>query len=238
MWLPLSSSPGTMKDHYTAVVVGSGYGGGIAASRLARAGQSVCLLERGPERQPGEFPDTIAEAAANLQIDAPHGHVGSRSAQFDFRVNPDINVVVGCGLGGTSLINANVSIEPEPRVFQDPRWPAALREDAAALLADSYRHARMMLKPNPYPESWPELPKLAAHHTSATAMKQKFYRTDINVTFTDGVNHVGVEQRKCSLCGDCVTGCNEGSRSKGSMTPSMAWSTPRSGRSCSCSSTS
>lgn len=212
MWQRLSSSPGTMKDHYTAVVIGSGYGGGIAASRLSRAGQSVCLLERGPERQPGEFPDTIAEAAENLQVDAPHGHVGSRSAQFDFRVNPDINVVVGCGLGGTSLINANVSIEPEPRVFEDPHWPSALRKDAATVLADSYRHARTMLKPNPYPEDWPELPKLAAHHTSATAMDQKFYRTDINVTFTDGVNHVGVEQRKCSLCGDCVTGCNEGAK--------------------------
>lgn len=212
MWQRLSSSPGTMKEHYTAVVVGSGYGGGIAASRLARAGQSVCLLERGPERQPGEFPDTLLEAGKNVQVDAPDGHVGSRSAQFDFRVNPDINVVLGCGLGGTSLINANVSIEPEPRVFEDPRWPAALRHDAATVLADSYRHARTMLKPSPYPSDWPALPKMAAHQKSAGAMDQKFYRTDINVTFEDGINHVGVEQRKCSLCGDCVTGCNEGAK--------------------------
>lgn len=212
MWQRLSSSPGTMKDHYTAVVIGSGYGGGIAASRLARAGQSVCLLERGPERQPGEYPDTLPEAADSIQVDGPEGHVGHRGAQFDFRVNPDINVVLGCGLGGTSLINANVSIEAEPRVFEDPCWPAALRGDAATLLADSYRHARAMLKPNPYPDDWPELPKLAAHQKSANAMNQKFYRTDINVTFTDGINHVGVEQRKCSLCGDCVTGCNEGAK--------------------------
>lgn len=201
-----------MKDHYTAVVIGSGYGGGIAASRLSRAGQSVCLLERGPERQPGEYPDTLTEGAANVQIDGPHGHVGWRGAQFDVRVNPDINVVLGCGLGGTSLINANVSIEAEPRVFEDARWPGEVRRDAATVLADSYRHARAMLKPNPYPADWPELPKLAAHHASAAAMQQKFYRTDINVTFTDGVNHVGVEQRKCSLCGDCVSGCNEGAK--------------------------
>jgi cholesterol oxidase len=121
-------------------------------------------------------------------------------------------VVLGCGLGGTSLINANVSIEPEPRVFEDPHWPVEVRRDAATLLADSYRHARAMLKPNPYPDDWPALPKLAAHATSASAMQQKFYRTDINVTFTDGINHVGVDQRKCSLCGDCVTGCNEGAK--------------------------
>ena len=149
MWSRLSSPPGSMKDHYTVVVIGSGYGGGIAASRAARAGQSVCLLERGAERQPGEFPDTLAEAAATIQVDTPDGHVGSRSGMFDFRVNPDINVVVGCGLGGTSLINANVSIEPEPRVFDDPRWPQALRADGPTLLADSYRHARTMLRPQP-----------------------------------------------------------------------------------------
>ena len=112
MWSRLSSPPGSMKARYTAVVIGSGYGGGIAASRLARAGQDVCLLERGKERQPGEYPDTLAEAAAAIQADTPDGHIGSRTGMFDFRVNPDINVVVGCGLGGTSLINANVSIEP------------------------------------------------------------------------------------------------------------------------------
>ena len=59
----LSSPLEDMKDHYAVVVVGSGYGGGIAASRLARAGQSVCLLERGREIRPGEYPVYEVEAA-------------------------------------------------------------------------------------------------------------------------------------------------------------------------------
>ena len=122
-----------MKSRYRVVVVGSGYGGAIAASRMARAGQQVCVLERGKEIQPGEYPNTLEEAARELQADAPEAHVGMATGLFDFRVNPDINVVLGCGLGGTSLINANVGLRAEPRVFQDPAWPEAFRKDSTLL---------------------------------------------------------------------------------------------------------
>ena len=39
-----------LRPSYDVVVIGSGYGGGVAASRMARGGQSVCVLERGRER--------------------------------------------------------------------------------------------------------------------------------------------------------------------------------------------
>lgn len=204
----LSLSLDRLKPHYDVIVIGSGYGGGIAASRMARAGRSVCLLERGEERQPGEYPGTLADAAKQMQVDTPLAHSGSPTGMFDFHVNKDINVLVGCGLGGTSLINANVSIKPEPRVFDDPRWPAEIRTDLETILEDGYRHATDMLRPTPYPDDWPALAKTEAHRKSAAVMDQKFYKTAINVTFADGVNHVGVDQRKCTLCGDCVTGCN------------------------------
>ena len=205
----LSSPLEAMLERYDVVVVGSGYGGGVASSRMARAGRSVCLLERGPERHPGEYPDTLPDASYDVQVDGPDGHLGSHTAMFDFRVNPDLNVLVGCGLGGTSLINANVSLPPDPRVFDDPCWPAALRADQDTLLADGLNHARHMLRPTPYPDDWRTLNKLKAHQLCADVMGQPFSRVPINVTFEDGLNHVGVEQRRCTLCGDCVTGCNE-----------------------------
>lgn len=205
----LASPIENIKDHYTVVVVGSGYGGAIAASRLARAGQRICVLERGREFQPGEYPNTTPQALAEMQSDLPDGHVGSRTGLFDLRVNQDINVFLGCGLGGTSLVNANVSLRAEPRVFENGRWPEALRNDRTTLLEEGYRRAEEMLKPNPYPESSLALPKLQALEKSAGFLNQKFYRPPINVNFTlEGKNHVGVDQHPCVGCGDCVSGCN------------------------------
>lgn len=200
-----------IKNHYTAVIVGSGYGGGIAASRLARAGQQVCVLERGREFLPGEYPDTEAEALAQMQATLPSGHLGSRTALYDFYVNPDVNVFVGCGLGGTSLINANIAVKAEPRVFDDPRWPQAVREDPAGL-AEGYRRAEEMLCPVPYPSSYPALPKLKAMEKSAARLGHACARAPITVTFSEGINPEGVSQHACVLCGDCVTGCNYGAK--------------------------
>jgi len=202
-----------IKEHYDVIVIGSGYGGGIAASRLSRAGKRVCLLERGREIQPGEYPNTMIAATEELQVHDPDGHIGSRTGLFDLHVNAQQNVVVGCGLGGTSLINANVSLEPTADVFKDPRWPLAVREDRDGLLKAGYEKAREMLKPNPYPDTAPDLPKLDANRKSADFLQQgaHFYKPPINVTFDklpNNLNHVGVEQLPCNHCGDCVSGCN------------------------------
>ncbi len=140
--MPRLSSPITeIKSHYEVVVIGSGYGGGIAASRLSRAGREVCLLERGKEFQPGEFPNTIKTAADEWQLDAPVGRIGNETGLYDLRVNKDIDVFIGCGLGGTSLVNANVVLKADPRVFDDDVWPVVIRKDADGKLADGYRRA-------------------------------------------------------------------------------------------------
>ena len=214
-----------IQNHYEVVVVGSGYGGGIAASRMARAGRKVCVLERGKEFQPGEYPNTELEALGETQTHLPDGtHLGDRTGLYDLHCNHDINVVVGCGLGGTSQLNANVSLEAEPRVFDDPRWPAEVVKDLPTLVKKGYDLAREMLKPTPYPTgepragagTWPVLPKLTALEASSKVLlgdhTGTFYRTPINVTFEDKINHVGVEQKACTLCGDCCSGCNYGAK--------------------------
>jgi cholesterol oxidase len=210
----LSLPPTEIKPFYDVVVIGSGYGGSISASRLARAGFNVCLLERGKEYQPGDYPDNQVEAAREMQVNMPHKHLGSTTALYEFHVNKDINVFVGCGLGGTSLVNANVCIEPDKRVFDDEAWPREIREDLASV-AQGVQRAREMLKPEYYPEGrngYPILPKTEAMKVAAKALHEEFAFAPINVTFENKINHVGVEQHKCDLCGDCVTGCNYGAK--------------------------
>jgi cholesterol oxidase len=208
----LSSPIENIKTSYTVVIVGSGYGGSIAASRLARAGQQVCLLERGKEFQPGDYPSSLIAATREMQTDFPARHMGPHTGLYDMRVNEEMNVFLGCGLGGTSQLNANVSLRAEPRVFDDPRWPQAIRDDLHTLLEEGYDRAEEMLKPTPYPEESPSLRKLKALEKSSVHLGEKFYRTPINVTFQDGENHVGVYQKGCTLCGDCCSGCNHGSK--------------------------
>jgi cholesterol oxidase len=207
----LSRPVDQIQDHYSAVVVGSGYGGAIAAARIARAGRDVCVLERGKELHPGEYPNTALSAAREIQVHTPKADHGSAVGLFDFNVGPDVTVLTGCGLGGTSLINANVALEPTDAIFSDSRWPAPLR-DHPEVLSPFMRTAKGVLGSNPYPRSWPELPKLRALERAAAGLGAAVVRPDLNVTFTAGPNAVGVRQNACTLCGDCCSGCNYGAK--------------------------
>lgn len=210
----LSSPIAEIKNHYDAIVIGSGYGASIAASRLSRGGKKVCLLERGKEFLPGEYPRTSIQAAKEMQFNIPGRRIGSKTGLYDFHMNDDISVFQGCGLGGTSLVNANVALVPEKRVLEHQEWPAALKADP-----DSYwrniERAKHMLQPNPYPEGhngYPKLPKAEAMKKSAEGMGQTARYLDINVTFEDRKNNAGQDQYECKLCGDCMTGCNYGAK--------------------------
>jgi cholesterol oxidase len=148
-----------------------------------------------------------------VQIDAVPLRLGSPQALFDLRVYDDINVAVGCGLGGTSLINAGIALRPDPRVLHDRRWAAQLQD--AAELEVYFQRAEAMLRPSVYPQRQPELAKFKALERCAGALGRPFARVPILVNFdalADGLNHVGVPQGACVACGDCISGCNYGAK--------------------------
>ena len=159
MQQPLASPLSAIKPAYDVVVIGSGYGGGVAASRLARAGQRVCVIEKGKEFPTGSFPSRLPELRRELQLNGGKLRSGSRTGLFDFRLGADIHVLVGCGLGGGSLINAGVALKPDARVFADPVWPEELSADG--LLELGFKRAAAMLRPSRYANA-PELTKFRA----------------------------------------------------------------------------
>src|SRR5690349_3783490 len=127
----LSSDFAKLAEHYEVLVVGSGYGGAIAASRMARAFRTVCVLERGREWLPPDFPKTTAEMLDELQLHFPSLRKGPRTGLYEFRFGDTLVTYLGCGVGGGSLVNAGVTIRPDPELFDDPRWPRELRRDPA-----------------------------------------------------------------------------------------------------------
>ena len=215
MQQPLSSPRSAIKPAYDVVVIGSGYGGGVAASRLSRAGQSVCVIEKGKEFLTGSFPSRLPELRRELQLNGGNMRSGSRTGLFDFRLGADIHVLVGCGLGGGSLINAGVALEPDSRVFADPAWPDEVRADG--LLELGFKRAAAMLRPSRYGRA-AELTKYRALEAASAAFGVPPVAAPVVVSFEDIVNPAGVAQPACTLCGDCCSGCNVGAKNTVAMT--------------------
>lgn len=229
-----------LEPEYDAVVIGTGYGGGVSALRLAQAGLKVCVLERGKEFLPGDFPETSVDAVDELQLTRIVDgrkvdlHAFNESGLYDIRHFDEATTVQGCGVGGTSLINANVVMPADPRVYQTKEWPPEVREafrrgDNGELseMDDFMEMAREMLSPNEYPEYEPKLTKMTALRECAEALKGDFQATPIAVSFRDQEGKAGekltpraasgLQQMACNLCGNCCSGCNVGAKNTTAM---------------------
>ncbi len=212
------------------VVVGSGYGGAVAAYRLSGLVKKaegreheLLVLERGREYVLGEFPETVADLPGYVRADrntqaAPGPN---DDALFNVRIGDGVDVVVGCGLGGTSLINANVALRPPSRAFETPSWPSSIRREAADQVSSLNQAFHSI-------EKWlnvagPDdrqrlraLPKYKALERFGHNLGFEVEPAPITVTLGEpGSLHpsaAGVRQKACTLCGNCVTGCNVGAK--------------------------
>ena len=211
----LSKARGELKPHYDVIVVGSGYGGGVAASRLARAGKRVCVLERGREVLTGEFPTRFPDLRNELQVRGKRYSAGKGTALFDVRLGEDLHVLVGCGLGGGSLVNAGVALRPDPRVFDDPVWPGPITQDPT--LAEGFRRAEEWVAPAFDPRA-SEMTKFKALAKAGAAAGREVSPSPVTVSFTDRINAAGVAQKACTRCGDCCGGCNVGAKNTIALT--------------------
>jgi cholesterol oxidase len=100
--------------HFDAIIIGSGFGGSVMAYRLAQAGLRVCLLERGKPYPPNSFPRAPFKLQKNFW-DPSAGHYGLFNV-WSFRGS---GALISSGLGGGSLIYANVIIRKDENWFKD-----------------------------------------------------------------------------------------------------------------------
>ena len=122
--------------HFDVTIVGSGYGGAMVLNELAGYSENgqplrIAMLERGSEYLPGAFPSRMSYLAGHVRFNT-YGQSAVRGREaglFDVRVGPDVGMLLASGLGGGSLINAGVMQAPLPSIFQDTRWPSAIRND-------------------------------------------------------------------------------------------------------------
>jgi cholesterol oxidase len=188
-----------MAERYDAIVIGSGFGGGISACRLAQAGWRVCVLERGRRFAGEDFISEPEEAPRLLWH-----HFLNPGGIFDLRLFKDLTVLTAAGVGGGSLVYANVQLRAEPEAFESD-WPAGI--DRAAL-DPFYEQVESVLEPRATPPE-PELAKVRAFAGMASASGQSATLLPIAVHFgEDRLNPFGgAAQAGCTNLGRCNIGC-------------------------------
>ena len=210
-------------DQFDVVVIGSGYGASICAARLAKhrkPGVRMAMIERGREWLPGTFKDTFAginQQARNQLLGQKKRTVVNPLGLHNVVMNDEVNIWTGNGLGGGSLINAGIALKPDPEVFTQFKWPAALSD--RAWLEPYYVRAAAGLNLTRTPFDMTS--KVCSRRKAAeklSADPQFYDLSPVAVTYdqqsldADSRNPQGVIQRPCTLCGDCITGCNVGAK--------------------------
>ena len=210
-----------MAADFDVVIVGSGFGGAVCAYRLSKAGASVLVLERGRRWDPKTFPRKPDDPWVwdDRRPVANHGW-------FDLRVFKNMSVIQGAGVGGGSLVYANISVNARETTFKSG-WPQEITYQS---LVPHYEDVGAMLGVEPVPTNqWPERTKLLHEAANKAGYGDRFRALDLAVRFdkdwhyklpdAHGSHHskrapnaFGVEQGTCVHLGNCDIGCEVNAR--------------------------
>ena len=194
---------------YDAVVIGSGYGGGVAASRLARMGLRLVLLEQGRRWRPGDFPTTTKARRKATRLTGRAPKLGDPAGLYYLSVGKGLTVFGASGLGGGSLINAGVAIRPSLDWLRKAGWPDAVVSDGLLLKGLDRAETMLGVAPVPDPERFA---KFTGMRKAAEVSGRPVQLPAMTISHSPGVNAAGVMQYACRYCGDCWSGCNVGAK--------------------------
>lgn len=192
------------------VVIGSGFGGSVSAMRLAEKGYDVLVLERGKRHEAEDLPKS------NWNIRKFLWYPWIRCfGIFEITLLNDVMALHGSGVGGGSLVYANVLMEPEDKLFDAPGWRDL--NDWRTELRPHYDTAKRMLgvTANPCPSPADDVVRSIADDLG---MAHTFRPTNVAVFFgepgQEGVTvpdpyfgGEGPDRTGCIHCGGCMVGC-------------------------------
>ena len=197
---------------YDVVIIGSGFGGSVAALRLTEKGYKVCVLEAGARFADNDFAKNSWELKKFLFFP----RIGLKGIQ---RIDLLRNVMVmsGAGVGGGSLVYANTLYRPPTSFYNTGSWAGIA--DWQRLLEPYFTQAEKMLGvvTNPFfSPSDDALKRLAERNGKGDT----FRLTPVGVHFGEPGKTVkdpffggkGPDRTGCINCGECMTGCRHGAK--------------------------
>ncbi|MCR8899736.1 GMC family oxidoreductase [Gordonia sp. GONU] len=199
-------------DHYDAIVIGSGFGGSVAALRLTEKGYRVAVIESGRRFTDADLPKTSWRLRDYVWAPA----LGMFGVQR-MHLLRDVLVMAGAGVGGGSLNYANTLYRPLPAFFDDPHWGRIT--DWAAELDPYYDQASRMLGVTTYPKVTPA-DRVIRKVAEDMGVGDTFVHTPVGVFFGEPGKTVedpyfggaGPARTGCTDCGACMTGCPVGAK--------------------------
>lgn len=200
-------------EEWDIVVVGSGFGGSVAALRAAEKGYRVLVLEAGRRWRDEDLPKTNWDVRKSLWA-PPLGLLGTlRLTLLD-----DVLAITAAGVGGGSLVYANTLYKPPDPFFRDRQWGSIT--DWRDELDPYYDQASRMLGVVQNPRCTPadEAIKSVAEDLG---VGETFRLTPVGVLFGDREGEptpdpffggAGPQRTTCTFCGGCMTGCRVGAK--------------------------
>ncbi len=209
-----------MEIQFDFIVVGSGFGGSVAALRLAEKGYSVLVLEQGREFKDKDFPKSNWNLRKYLWLPAI-GFYGFQKLTFTRHAN----ILSGTGVGGGSLVYANTLRIPPDEYFANSRLKKS--ENWKDKLTTHFDTASFMLGRTPFPKLNTEdliLQKVAA----SMGREATFEPVHVGVYFGDPkiekdpyFNGEGPLRKGCIECAGCMVGCRE--NAKNTLVKNYLW---------------